>query len=102
MMEDYLKPLEVKTLPEKLFLLRFRVDRESHLILNREVCWECDERICLLICPSEVYRWDEVRKEITVSYEGCLECGTCRIACEEGAIEWRNPGGGFGVSYRFG
>ncbi|MEK6545549.1 MAG: ferredoxin family protein, partial [Nitrospinota bacterium] len=32
--------------------------------------------------------------------EGCLECGTCRIACE--FIEWRNPKGGYGVCYRYG
>jgi NAD-dependent dihydropyrimidine dehydrogenase PreA subunit len=40
--------------------------------------------------------------EFTVSYEGCLECGTCMIACSEGAIDWRNPRGGFGVSLRYG
>lgn len=102
MMEGHLKPLEDKTLQEKLFLLRFRVDGVSHLIPNKDVCWECDERACLLICPTEVYRWDELRKEVIVSYEGCLECGACRIACREGAIDWRNPRGGFGVSYRFG
>lgn len=101
-MEEYLKPLEVKTLPEKLFLLKFKVDSVSHLILDKEVCWECDERTCLFICPSGVYRWEDEKKEVTVSYEGCLECGTCRIACKAGAIEWRNPLGGYGVSYRFG
>ncbi|MEK6590585.1 MAG: 4Fe-4S dicluster domain-containing protein [Nitrospinota bacterium] len=101
-MEDYLKPLGEKTLPEKLFLLRFKVDKDNHLILNKDVCWGCDERVCLFICPSEVYRWDEGRKEVIVSYEGCLECGSCRIACKEGAIDWRNPRGGFGVLYKFG
>jgi len=99
---ENLKPLPEKTLPEKLFLLRFRVDGVNHLILNKDACWECDERACLIICPSEVYKWDEGRNEVTVSYEGCLECGTCRIACKEGAIDWKNPRGGFGVSYRFG
>ncbi|MFQ5901196.1 MAG: ferredoxin family protein [Thermodesulfobacteriota bacterium] len=101
-MEDYLKPLEEKTLPEKLFILKFKVDKKSHLILNKDICRECKEMACLLICPSEVYKWDEDRKEVTVSYEGCLECGTCRIVCKVGAIDWRNPKGGFGVSYRFG
>ncbi len=36
MEENLLDPLEEKTLSEKLFLLRFRVDGESHLILNKE------------------------------------------------------------------
>ncbi|GMR04587.1 MAG: 4Fe-4S dicluster domain-containing protein [Thermodesulfobacteriota bacterium] len=102
MVEDYLKPLEEKTLAEKLFLLKFEVDKESHLIVNAELCRECEERACLDTCPSGVYSWEEDKKEVTISYEGCLECGTCRIACGEGAIEWRNPRGGFGVSYRFG
>lgn len=102
MTEEYLKPVEEKTLPEKLFLLKFRVDSTNHLILNKDTCWECDERSCLVVCPSDVYKWDEGGKEITVSYEGCLECGTCRLVCKEGAIDWKNPRGGFGVSYRFG
>ncbi|MBI5468297.1 MAG: 4Fe-4S dicluster domain-containing protein [Deltaproteobacteria bacterium] len=102
MTEEFLKPLEEKTLAEKLFLVRFKVDSASHLILDKEVCWECGERACLSVCPTEVYKWEEGKKEITVSYEGCLECGTCRIACSEGAIDWRNPRGGFGVSLRFG
>ncbi len=112
-MSGDLKPLEEKTLAEKLFTVRFKVDSASHLTLNKEICQECDERACLIICPSEVYRWDDKgvaplagvappAKEITVSYEGCLECGACRIACVSGAIDWRSPRGGFGVSYRFG
>ena len=99
---EYLTPLEEKTLPEKLFLLRFRVDSVSHLIPDKEVCWECDERVCLFVCPADVYRWDERKKEIIVGYEGCLECGACRISCPQGAIDWRNPRGGFGVSYKYG
>lgn len=101
-MSDNLKPLEEKTLAEKLFLVRFKVDSTSHLILNKDVCLDCVDRTCLVICPSEVYKWTEGQPEITISYEGCLECGACRIACKDNAIDWRNPKGGFGVCYRFG
>ena len=100
--EGRLKQIAELTLPEKLFLDRFRVDSTSHLAVNQDACRECSDRVCLDICPTEVYRWDSVKKEVTVSYEGCLECGTCRIACKEGAIDWRNPRGGFGISYRYG
>ncbi|MBI5561654.1 MAG: 4Fe-4S dicluster domain-containing protein [Deltaproteobacteria bacterium] len=93
------KPL---TLSEKLFLVRFRVDSTSHLAVNQEACKACADRACLTICPTEVYRWDGAASAVTVSYEGCLECGTCRIACAKGALTWRNPSGGFGVCYRFG
>lgn len=97
-----LKPLEEKTLAEKLFLVRFKVDSTSHLVLNKDLCLDCAQRACLVICPSEVYKWTEGRPEITVSYEGCLECGACRIACSSNAIDWQSPKGGFGVCYKFG
>ncbi len=102
-----LQPLESKTLSEKLFLVRFKTDTESHLKVNPEKCKVCKDKSCIYICPAEVYKlavseanlMDEM-ENITISYEGCLECGTCRIACE--FIEWKNPKGGYGVCYRFG
>ncbi|MBU1208420.1 MAG: hypothetical protein KKH04_16085 [Proteobacteria bacterium] len=30
---------------------------------------------------------------ISVAYEGCLECGSCRIGCPHLNIEWRFPRG---------
>ena len=36
-------------------------------------------------------------------YAGCLECGTCRIACGDTIVKkWRYPGPTMGVEYRFG
>jgi len=83
-----LQPLEQKTLSEKLFLVRFKTNTESHLKVNPERCKVCKDKSCIYICPAEVYKMDE-KENITISFEGCLECGTCRIACE--FIEWRNP-----------
>jgi len=54
------------------------------------------------VCPAGLYREDDEGLR-TFDYAGCLECGTCRIACESGAIgKWENPGPGMGVVYRFG
>ena len=50
------------------------------------------DQVCLYICPANVYRADDNR--ISVAYEGCLECGSCRIACPHLNIEWRFPTGG--------
>ena len=36
-------------------------------------------------------------------YAGCLECGTCRIACGDTIVKkWENPQPTMGVEYRFG
>lgn len=90
------------TIQDKLFLDRFKVDEESHLrIVNGEKCLkECEGQACLHLCPANVYRLEGER--ITVNYEGCLECGSCRIGCPHLNIEWRFPRGGYGISHRFG
>jgi len=87
---------------DKLFLDRFKVDGESHLkIINGEKCFkDCKDQPCLSICPANVYRLEKDR--ISVNYEGCLECGSCRIACPSLNIEWRFPRGGYGISHKFG
>lgn len=90
------------TIEDKLFLDRFRVDDESHLrIRDGSVCADrCEQQPCLSICPANVYRLEHDR--ISVAYEGCLECGSCRIACPHLNIDWRFPTGGYGVSHKFG
>lgn len=54
------------------------------------------------VCPAGLYRIDEAG-EPTFDYAGCLECGTCRIVAEGGAVtSWRYPGPTMGVEYRYG
>jgi len=91
------------SIEDKLFLDRFQVDGESHLkILNPEVCVrDCEDQPCLTICPARVYTLEE-DGHINVAYEGCLECGSCRIGCPHMNIDWRFPRGGFGVRHKFG
>lgn len=87
---------------DKLYLNRYKMDEESHLrIINPEKCVkDCHDQACLYFCPANVYRLEE--DHISVNYEGCLECGSCRISCGELNIEWRFPKGGYGVSHKFG
>jgi ferredoxin like protein len=89
-------------LEDKLFLDRFKVDTESHLrIIDGDICFKaCKEKPCLNFCPANVYRLEVDR--ISVNYEGCLECGSCRIACPHLNIDWRFPRGGYGISHKFG
>ena len=87
---------------DKLFLDRFRVDETAHIrIVEGATCMnKCSDQPCLYFCPANVYRLEGDR--IVVAYEGCLECGSCRIGCPNLNIEWRYPTGGFGISHRFG
>ena len=75
---------------------------ESHLkIKNHDVCKTCSGHGCLYFCPVGVYTMSADGK-IQISYQSCIECGSCRIRCEKDNIEWKNPRGGFGVAYKFG
>lgn len=90
-------------LDDKLFLVRFNTDKVSHIrIIDPQVCIQNEDRNCTRICPTHVYHWDEVEKRISIGYEGCVECGTCRIGCPHGNIDWHYPRGGFGVSWKNG
>ena len=40
---------------------------------------------------------------INLVTDGCLECGTCRVICQDhGNVSWNYPRGGYGISYKFG
>jgi ferredoxin like protein len=81
----------------------FKIAPATHIELGAEACATCKERACLRVCPAHVYTEGEGGK-ILVRFEGCLECGTCWIACPSPgtALKWKYPAGGFGVHYRFG
>ena len=87
---------------DKLSLDVFKNDQESHIIIHQEICRECEPKPCLSICPGGLYSVSEETGEVLIEYAGCLECGSCRVACPHGALEWNYPRGGFGVQYRYG
>lgn len=54
------------------------------------------------LCPAGLYQIDE-DGNTSFDYAGCLECGTCRIACEGSIVKkWENPQATMGVQYRYG
>ncbi len=88
---------------ERLALVKHSPDNVSHLLIkSADACRDCEERPCLAFCPAAVYTLNESEQAIVVAYEGCLECGACRLACPHDNIEWRWPRGGCGVAYRYG
>ncbi len=97
------KPLPKVNIDDKTFTLKYYVDEEkSHLKIRRpELCRRCLHKPCLNFCPAGVYRIDP-KGEISVGYQACVECGSCRVACPFSNIEWDYPRGGYGVAYKFG
>jgi len=86
----------------KLGLNAYKVDAESHITINQEICQaQCALKFCTFVCPARVYTL-EADGLIHVEHDGCLECGTCVIACRSGALTWHYPRGGYGAQYRFG
>ena len=85
---------------DKLTKVRLNVDINPHIKINTELCEACMEKPCLYVCPVKNYILNEGK--IVFSWQGCMECGACRIACPKQAIEWRYPKGGFGVCLRYG
>ncbi len=88
------------SLEDKLALNKYDIDEELHISVNEDICRTCRNRVCLHICPAECFKL--LGEKITYSYEGCLECGSCRLACSKGAINWTYPRGGFGIAYQYG
>ncbi|MCR4394918.1 MAG: 4Fe-4S dicluster domain-containing protein [Dehalococcoidales bacterium] len=81
-------------------ITRFQPDKESHIILNKDICQTCDQRFCVQVCPAKCYTFNESAGRLDVAFENCLECGTCYVICERKAIQWSYPRGGYGVVYR--
>ncbi len=85
----------------KLGVDTIKVDTNKHITVKNEICKGCKEKVCLHVCPAQVYKLS-AEGDIVLDLEGCLECGTCKIACEKGAIDWNYPAGGFGIQLKFG
>ena len=88
------------SIEDKLAVNKYDYDREVHITLSEDVCQMCKEHQCATVCPAGCYAYTD--GHLTFSYEGCLECGSCRIACNSGAIKWNLPRGGFGVCFEYG
>jgi ferredoxin like protein len=89
------------TLDQRLATLTFKTDAEPHIeITDAAACQQCAERPCTYACPAGLYQW--LGGQLVHTCEGCLECGSCRIVCPTGVIDWRYPLGGYGVRFRWG
>lgn len=96
---------EAVNVEEKLYQNRYRIDagRPHIRIKQPELCRDaCRTRACTFVCPAACYK-TEGNGTVTLITDGCLECGSCRIICQEHAnVHWEYPRGGHGVLFKFG
>ena len=85
---------------DKLTRVRFNMDKEPHIRVDTQICSTCVDKPCLYVCPVQNYILTD--DKLVFSWQGCMECGACRIVCPLEAIDWSFPRGGFGVCFRFG
>lgn len=88
-------------LKEKLGANAFKEVGDFHIHINDNAASSQRMLRAILVCPAGLYRLDGDGK-VVVSEDGCLECGTCKIACGDDALDWRYPDAMCGVQYRFG
>jgi ferredoxin like protein len=92
-----MKPTNIE---DKLAVNKYDIDKERHIQIKEDICQTCDGHPCTYTCPADCFKSRE--GYIRFSYEGCLECGSCRIVCDKDAIVWALPRAGFGICYLFG
>ena len=86
---------------ERLLRTKFEIFKEPHITVDKSKCSGCEAKPCINVCPAGLYTLDE-NGELQFNYEGCLECGSCRLICPYNSIHWDTPPGGYGVDYHFG
>lgn len=87
---------------ELIAVNKYEVDEENaHIELAEDPNIEEFKKL-VRVCPAALYKIGE-DGATSFDYAGCLECGTCRIACEGTIVrKWENPRPTMGVEYRFG
>lgn len=87
---------------EYLSLNKYEVDEENAHIELVDDPDDAEFDKLIRVCPAALYKRDEDGVK-SFDYAGCLECGTCRIACGGTIVKkWANPQPTMGVEYRFG
>lgn len=95
--------MEKMTLDDKLGLDSFCTDEgRSHIEIQKNFADKAELHRLVLACPAGLYQLDE-EGNLCFSFEGCLECGTCRVIGGGGSVKsWDYPRGGMGICYKKG
>jgi ferredoxin like protein len=98
--KDFLKEPKKLTLEDRLYLVKRKIDKNSHIKVDQDEFKKDPVKPVLFICPAKVYTKNEETGECIINFDNCLECGTCQVTSRY--VTWKNPNGGFGVTYTFG
>lgn len=86
---------------EKLAKNVFKAVESPHIEIKPGAGTDARLKAMVKFCPAGLYRENE-EGAVSLSTDGCLECGTCRVICGTEVLRWKYPEGGGGVQYRFG
>jgi len=92
---------ETMDLKAKLGIDVFKPGGAAHIKIRPGKEKDSRLRKMAMICPAGLYSVNE-QGETSLTIDGCLECGTCRLVCGTDILEWAYPEGGAGVQFRFG
>jgi ferredoxin like protein len=87
----------------RLFQNRYVVDTgKPHIRVVQHETPSEELKAMVHVCPAGCYSQNE-HGQVEIVADGCMECGTCRVVCQNtGEIEWNYPRGGFGILFKFG
>lgn len=90
------------SIDNKLGVNRFKTDNYyAHIEINKECKDIALIQKVVAACPAKLYRYED--GIVSFNYEGCLECGTCRVLAGGKLIQsWNHPMGGMGIRFRKG
>ena len=90
------------SIDDKLGLDKFRADGSyAHIEIDKDFKDMKEIERVILACPAKLYSYEN--GAVNFNYEGCLECGTCRVVSGGKLIaSWNHPQGGMGVEFRQG
>lgn len=92
---------ETVNVKAKLGLDVFKESKEFHIAIQPG--HELDPKLkrAIAVCPAGLYT-ENAEGGVDITVDGCLECGTCLIACGPDVLSWHYPAGDAGIQYRFG
>jgi ferredoxin like protein len=93
---------EMVDLKAKLGLDVFKPVAVPHIKIRPGMGQDPRLKSAVRLCPAGLYNEYENGEVVIATIDGCLECGTCLLACGNEVLEWNNPEGGTGVQFRFG